>query len=888
MRTLWSRVIAALRRTKAERELDDEVTFHLDMQAREFEAAGMTPDQARLAARRAFGGVDQVKEAYRDRRGLPILDALQQDLRHALRGLRRTPGFTVAALLTLGLGIGATSAIFSVTRAVLLAPLPYEAPGRRVMIWSQWTGWDKTWVSEAELNDYRTRCRTLRRAAAWDSGQINITGAGEPVRVGIGHVTANLFATLGATPLLGRTFTEAEDAPGRNTVAVLGYGLWQRQYGGDPQIVGRTVHLDGKPHLVVGVMPKGFQLPTDYGEDAAQPTELWVPLAINPAEVERGSHGLYAAAELAPGATAASASAELAVLGAALTKEGLYPAADHFRAFAIGLEDEIFGKVRPAAMLLLGAVAFLLLIACANVASLMLARSETRNRDVAVRAALGAGRGRLIRHVLAESLLLGVGGAMLGLGVAVACARALTAAGPVAIPRVGSVTVDGAVLLFTATLAVITTGVFGLLPAVRTIHVAPIESLRESGTRTTASPGRRRVRGALVVAEMTLAVVLVIGAGLMLRSLHALRQIDLGFEQRNVLTARVWLPAASYPDAPSTVAFYRDFVERVRALPGVSAAGLVRSLPLAATIGDWGLDIEGRPMSGPSEPKGDWQVATDGAFEALGERLRRGRFFASSDTSDGLQVAIVNETMARTYWPGLDPIGRRIRMGRGATTRPWVTVVGVVADERHNGITGAIKGKFYRPQSQFHLSTGNAVRGMTLVVRGTGDVTLLAGPLRALLREMDPSLPLASVRTMDEVVNASMATPRATGGVLLLFALLALTLAAIGIYGVLTYLVSERTREIGVRVAVGATASQIIRMVLGHGLGLALAGLGCGLVLAGVLSRFMVGLLHDVRPLDPLTFVLVPLLLFVVAAAAGYLPARRATRVDPVVALRSQ
>ena len=425
MRTLWTRLLAALRPSQAERDLNDEVGFHLDMQAREFEAKGMSAVDARHAARRAFGGVDQVKEAYRDRRGFPIVDALQQDFRHALRGLRRSPGFAAAALVTLGLGTGATTAMFGVVRAVLLAPLPYAESDRRVMIWSQWKGFDKTWVSEAELMDYRTRCRTLKQAAAWDSGQVNITKAAEPARVGIGRVTANLFGTLGAVPLVGRTFSTEEDTPGRNTVAVLSHGLWQRQYGGASDVVGRTIHLDGVPHTIVGVMPRGFQLPTDYGEDAAQPTELWVPLAINPAEIERGNHGLYAAAELAPGATVSSANTELRALAAALTQEGLYPAEIRFRALAVGLEDEIVGRVRPALILLAGAVGFLLLIACANVASLMLARFETRQRDVAVRAALGAGRTRLLRGVLAESLMLGVGGAALGLVVAAAVARVL-------------------------------------------------------------------------------------------------------------------------------------------------------------------------------------------------------------------------------------------------------------------------------------------------------------------------------------------------------------------------------------------------------------------------------------------------------------------------------
>lgn len=813
---------------------------------------------------------------------------LLADICAAARSLRRTPAFTLAAVLTLALGVGATAGIFSVAHAVVFKPLPYADPARRVMIWSQWKGWDKTWVSEAELFDYRSKCRTLAAVAAWDSGQINVTGSGEPVRVGIGHVTANTFRTLGVNPALGRGFSEQEDQPGRNSVVVLSRGLWERLYGGDARVIGRSISLDGIPHTVVGVMPRDFHLPTDFTEDAAQPTELWVPLAINPSEIERGSHGLYAAALLVPNATATQATAELRSLGAALTKEGLYPADMQFRAFAIPLEEEILGRVRPAFLLLLGAVGFLLLIACANVASLMLARAESRHRDVAVRAALGASRGRLVRYVLTESLVLATAGASVGLGLAWAASRAAAAAGPINVPRVGAVSLDASVLAFTALLALATTVAFGIAPVLGALRVAPAESLGHQGTRTTAGGPGRRVRSLLVVAEMTLAVVMVIGAGLMVRSLQALHRIDLGFNPENVLTARLWLPASSYPTPEKVVAFYEAFLARVRALPGVKSAGLVRSLPLGGTIGDWGLDIEGQATTAHNRPKGDWQVATDGAFEALGERLVRGRFLDARDATDALQVAVINETMARTYWPQQDPIGHRIRLGRGRTDRPWVTVVGVVGDERHNGITAVVKEKFYRPLSQFHVSTGNAVRGMTLVLRTGGDPLSLGPAIREALREQDPTLPLAGVRPMTEVVEASTATPRVTGILLGCFAMLALALAAVGIYGVLSYLVTLRTREIGIRMAVGANRGQVMWLVLSQGLGLAAAGIALGVAGAAALTRFMVSLLHDVRPLDAVTFALVPVLLIAVGAAAAYMPARRATRVDPIVALRTE
>ncbi|HSK10914.1 MAG TPA: ABC transporter permease, partial [Vicinamibacterales bacterium] len=567
MRGLWRRLAATFFPGRADRELDEELRFHLQMQAEDHERAGLSRADALLAARRDFGGVEQVKQDYRERRGIVLLDTLALDLRHALRGLARSPSFTIAAVLTLTLGVGATASIFSVARAVVFEPLPYGDVERRVMIWSQWRGWDKTWVSEAELFDYRTRCRSFEQVAAWSSEQVNLAGPGDPVRVGIGRVTANTFSTLGVRPVLGRSFTAAEDVPGRDRVVVLSHGLWRGQFGGEAEVLGRTLHLDGVAHTVVGVMPAGFQLPTDYGEDASEPTALWAPLAIDVEEIERGSHGLYAAALLAPGATPASATAELRALAANLTSEGLYPADMGFRAFAVSLEEEVLGEVRPAVFLLLGAVAFLLLIACANVASLLLARAETRQRDVALRAALGSSRGRIVRLVLLEALVLAGSGAALGLLLASAAGRGLAALGPVAIPRAGAVGVDLSVFGFTAAVALGTTVLFGLLPAIRAVRVPPVNALREAGARTGAGQSGRRLRSLLVVGEIALALVLVIGAGLMIRSLRSLQEVDLGFEPAGVLTARVWLPEAAYETPEKVVAFYQALIDRVRALP---------------------------------------------------------------------------------------------------------------------------------------------------------------------------------------------------------------------------------------------------------------------------------------------------------------------------------
>ncbi len=820
------------------------------------------------------------------------LSGIRQDITVGLRGLLRSPGFAAAALVTLALGIGATSAIFTVVRSALLAPLPYAEPDRRVMIWSRWISFDKTWLSELEILDYRRLSRTMTAVAGWTSAQQNLTGDGEPVRVGVGLVTANTFEVLGAAPLLGRVMSAAEDRPNAAPVAVLGYGLWQTRYGGDPAIVGRRVLLNEVPVEVVGVMPHGFRLPTDFTEEAAEPTELWRPLQIDEAEAERGSHGYFGAAVLAPGQTAATASAELQALTAEMTRQGLYPAAMRFSAFATGLDDEIRGGIRPALWLLMGAVACLLLIACANVANLLLVRGDARVREMAVRSAVGASTDRLVRQLLTESVVLAVAGAGLGLAVAAAGLRVLVALDPTSLPPLMPLRVDGTVVGFTLAIAVTTTLLFGLAPALRTLRLNLVESLREGSQQATAGAGRQRLRGAIVVAEVALAVVLVIGAGLMGRSLSALGRVPLGFDPEGVLTLRLALPQARYDTPEKVVDFYRQLVERVRTLPGVEAAGVVRALPLATTIGDWGLDIDGYEEAPGRNAKGDWQIVTDGAFEAMGARLVRGRWFTAADTASAQPVMVVNETMARTYWPNGEAIGGRVVVGGGGMNvidKPTPVVVGIVADERHNGVTAVVKEKFYVPHSQWHLVTnGNLIRNAFVVVRMAGDPMAAAAPVRALIREMDAALPVAAVRPMAEVVATALATPRLTGFLLGTFAAMASALAVVGLYGVLSYLVARRTHEIGIRMAMGAERSQVLGMIVRRGVTLAAIGVVVGLGAALALSRLVRGLLYDVTATDPVTFVAVPALLLAVAAAASLVPALRAVRVSPLVALRSE
>ena len=815
-----------------------------------------------------------------------IFETAIQDVRFGSRSLRRNPAFATVAILTLALGIGANAAIFSVVNAVLLRPLPWSEPDRAVMIWSKWTAFDKTWVATGEVVDYRRRAKTLSEVAAWGEGQVNLTGDGDPERVSSANVTANLFSTLGVGAMMGRTFSAAEDVRNGPNVVVLGHALWSRRYGADPGIVGRTIQINGNTYEVTGVMPPGFVLPTDYQNP--EPSQLWLPLQMDPASMDHGSHGLYAAARLTPGATVRQAADELHGIAVAMTAEGLYPRQMQFDTVVLSLTDEVVGNVRRAIWLLFGAVAFLLLIACANVANLLLARAEGRQREIAVRAALGASRLRVMRQLLTESLVLTSIATTVGLAFAFVGVRFVGWWNPANVPRVADVTVNLRVLLFTAGVAVVTSLAFSLAPAVRALRVDLTDSLKDGAQGASSGGGRQRYRHALVVIEMALAVVLLVGAGLMLRSLWALQRVQLGFDPSQVLTMRLSLPATSYQTPEQVVDFYTRLLDRVRPIAGVRTAGAVRALPLGSTIGDFGLRVEGFTPTPGTGAKGDWQIASSGYLEAMGERVIRGRGITPDDKTETMLVALVNEEMARRYWAGRDPIGGRFQVGGGAQNRPFITVVGIVADVRHNGITDAVKEKFYVPHTQWHKSVGNAIRSMTLVMKAQGDPKALANPVRQAIRELDPSLPVAAVRTMDEVVAATLSAPRFTGMLLGVFAALALALSAIGIYGVLSYVVSRRTREIGIRVAIGAGRGQVLRLVLGSGVGLALVGIVLGLAAAASLSRVMTTLLHDVQPGDPATYAAVAAALTIVAIVASLIPAWRATRVDPVKALKAE
>ncbi|MFN8060708.1 MAG: ABC transporter permease [Vicinamibacterales bacterium] len=809
-----------------------------------------------------------------------------RDIRQAVRALRAVPTFAASVVLTLALALAATIGVVAIIRGVLLRPLPYRDPSGLAMIWSRWAAFDKTWVSVAEVFDYRAQARSFDEIAVWDTTDATLTGAGPAERAVAGEVTANMFHVLGVEPVVGRTFTEDEDVPDRHDTVVLGYELWQRRYGGDRSIVGQAILVDGVARTVVGVLPAGFRLPLDYRD--GQPTSLFVPLGIaftNEPDA-RGSHSYFAIGRLARGASAVSAAADLHAVTTRLTADGLYPEAMRFDAFAVDVRDEIFGRARPALVALAIMAVLLFAIAVANVTGLQLTRAEALRRDVAVRMAMGAAGVTLWRHRFAESLLLTSCAGVLGiLGGLLAC-RYLPTFASAGVPRLGDVSIDAptvavaALVALTAALALAGVGV-------RLGDDGRLVDVLKTGAQGSAGVVRRRFRESMVVAQVTLACVLVVCAALALRSLWNLQRLDLGFSPDGVIVARLSLPATAYAAPPAIVQYYETLLERVRGLPGVTAAGIVRSLPLAAEIGDWGLRIEGYTPPPGQDAKGDWQVASDGYFEAMGERLVSGRVFDARDRADAPEVAIVNETMARTYWPGESPLGRRFRLGADAA-RPWVTVVGIVEDVRHNGLTGIVKEKFYRPHSQFANSTGFANANMTLVVRTSVPLVAMAAALRETVAAVDPDVPLARVQTMHDVLADASATPRLTGWLLGAFAAIALLMAAVGLYGILSYLVSRRMRELGIHLALGADRASLRWMVVRQGLGLGLVGTACGMAGAVAGARGMSGLLYGVPAFDPATFLVVPVLLLLVAVAASVIPARRATRVDPLTALRAE
>lgn len=812
------------------------------------------------------------------------METLLQDVKFAIRTLRRRPGFAAVTIATLALGIGANTALFSVVRSVLLKPLPYAEPDRVVVVWSSWVGWERTWVSEPEFLDYRRDVESFEEVGAYTIGAGNLTGDGNPERVGLAAVSAGVFRVLGVDPLMGRVLSEDDDLPGRADLAVISHALWQRRFGGDPDVVGRTIELDGQVRTILGVMPPDFRLPEEYR--AQVPTDVWVPIGIDAAAPGgRGAHYLFSVAHLRDGASLSTAQAEVDRLVAGWVEAGFVDPTADFRTVLVPADEEILGATRPTLWLLLGAVGLVLMIACANVANLLLGTSAARRREIAVRAAIGAGRRRIVRQLLSESLVLSAIGGLVGLLLAASTTSLIARVAPPGIPRIGEVGLDSGVLLFTLVLTVAAAAFFGMGPALLFSGGPLASGLTDGGRAGSAGPSRHFLRRALVVGEVALSLVLVIAAGLMLRTMAELYRIDLGFSTDGVLTMQASLPVADYPTPADVTSFLVELEERVEAVPGVRHAGATRLLPLTGTIGDWGIQLEGaeNPEDGY---QADWQVVTPGYLEAMSIRILRGRGLTDADRIDTTPVAVISERMARELWEGQDPIGRRYRIG--GEEGPFFTVVGIAASVKHNRVTEDPRIEMYMPHQQFELVNGNPPRTMTLVVAAEGDPLALVAPIREQFRQLDPNLPPAQIRTLEQVADRALAQPRIAMVLLGAFALLALVLAAIGIYGVISQAVVERRRELAIRLALGAEAGSLLRMVLWDGLRLSVVGIAGGLLAAVALTRLMSALVYGVGTLDAATFIAVPVLLTLVAVLASGIPGWRASRLDPVEALNAE
>jgi putative ABC transport system permease protein len=811
------------------------------------------------------------------------MDRLLADLSHSLRRLARAPGFATVALLTLALGIGANTAIFSILESVVLRPLPYGDPARVVMIWSAADKGERTWLSASEVKSYARESGAFEQLAAYLGSAATLTGDGEPERVVAAYATTNLFQTLRVRPAYGRPFFPADGAV-QPTVVMIGHGLWQRRYGGDPRVVGRSILVGDRARTVVGVLPASFRVPLDFDEE--RPVELWIPTTLdNPDYAGWGNRSFIAIGRLRSGVNPQQALTGMRTLEERWWKEGLVGGRIEPR-HAVPVQELVLGDVRYALFVLLGAVGVILLIACANVANLMLARSDARHREIAIRTALGASRGRLMRQLLTESVLLSLIGGALGAALGYAGTTVLVALDPPGVPRVSEIGLDVGVLGFTLVLAVATGVLFGLAPALELSRPQLSRALKEGGRTGTVGRGQQRFRDSLAVAQVAFSVMLLIGALLLVRSFAELQRVDLGFDTHGALTFRIGVPQGRYAQSRDVIAFFRTLQERVGQLPDVRAVGATRLLPLTGTIGDWSITVEGRARAPGENPNGDWQVVTPGYFESMRMTPARGRFITGDDHENAPLVAVINETMAARYWPGADPVGKRFHLGD--RDQPWITVVGVARQVRHNAVVEQPRAEMYIPHAQFEAARGQTMRSMTLVVRVAGDPRALVGHIRRTVRALDPNLPMADVRTLKQVADDSLARPRFTTTLLGVFAALALTLATIGIYGVVSLLVTRRRQEIGIRMALGARRASILQMVLKRGMVLAAIGLVIGLTGALWLTGALTSLLYGVTRFDPLTFAVAPALLAAVALLACAVPAVRAAGVNPVVALREE
>lgn len=877
LKKLSARLRAVWNSEAVHQDIDEELQIHVRMRAQENIRRGMSPEEARRAAEQRFGNRGRIKDMGWDVRGGGWFETTWQDVRYGLRMLRKHPLFSLMAVLTLALGIGANAAIFSIVNGVLLRPLPYPEPDQLDTVFQQNSPTNRFGISVADFLGMEKEYARIGSVAAVSQRAVTFTGGEHPEQIRATFTTASYFKTLGVNPARGRAFLTGEDRPEKEPVVVISHGFWQRHLAGNPEIVGRRLTLDGVGYTVIGIMPQGFVAPSRTSPD------LWPILQLKTPE-RRGPFMLGVIARRNTGVSEQQGREELQRIARGVYTEWDHTFSDANATYAsMPLKQAIVGDIGTTLLVLLGAVGCVLLLASVNVANLLLARASTRQQEIAIRAALGAGRLRLVRQLFTESLLLAILGGAAGLLLAVWGVDMLLALSPDTIPRMNQVKMDAFVLGFAALGTVLSCLVFGLVPALYNVNPDLGEPLKGGGRGSAEVPGRRRLRDLLVVAEFALALPLLVGAGLMINSFMKLQQVKPGFDPDHLLTVQLPLPAQKYPEEEQAANFHKEMLRKVQALPGIKSATITTDLPLeGGHTNDFELEIRPTPP-GQSAEVAEYTAVSPEYFRTLGIPLLKGRSFSEQDSEEAPPVMVISETTARRYFPGEDPIGMRLKTG-GCTECDWTTIVGVVGDVKTSGIDAEIDPAMYAPITQ----DPSNIRAMTLVLRTEVDPASFVPAVRREVNSIDPDLALADIRTMEQLMSGSLGRSRYRGVLLGIFAIVALTLAAVGIYGVIAYAVSQRTREIGIRIALGAQKRDIFRMVVGRGLILSLIGVIIGVAASLMLTRYLASLLYGVSSTDPTTIASVVLLLITVALLACSIPAQRATRVDPMNALRHE
>ncbi len=878
------RMRALFRYRAVEEELDEELRFHFDHQVEKYMRSGMTEEEAKRRTRIAFGGHEQVKEDCREARGTAFIELTLQDIKYAIRQLLANPTFSMVMILTLALSIGANSAIFSVIDGVLIKKLPYRQPDRLVRIFLSSAEYPKFPLNPFDFLDFRARNHSFESMAAFTRGDVQLSGDGEPERLNGFGITSGYFRVLGLRTELGREFDFQAEIPGNGLQVILSDRLWRTRFGADPDIIGRKITMNMQPFTVIGVMPAGTEHPGNeyhavaYGESV----DVWWPFSFAGSSNDRGSHFIEGIGRLKDGVSAERARAEMNAIMAQLGREHSYDS--RWTVLVIPMYAEIVGSSRQLLLVLLGSVGIVLLIACANAANLLMVRASARQREIAVRLAMGAPRSRVMRQLFTESLVIALTGGALGLAFAYGGVQALVSLLPADFPRAHDIHVSGPVLAFTFSVSLLTGILFGLAPALQASRTDPKEGLQKSGRTSTAGRNQGRLRNALVIAEVSLASVLLIGAGLMLRTFLTLIHLNPGFQQDHLLTASLSLPHAQYKTRDQIAQFYDQLASRLNTLPGIVSAGAGSDLPWTGyDENNGGFIIEGHKPPPHQEFHARYHMATPGFFTAMGIPLLEGRFFTEADRKDSPWVLIINHAMAERYWPGEDPLGRRVSFqDEPKKDSDWMTVVGVVGNIKDQPNSQGTENAYW--WSEYQAPEPD----MSIAIRTQGDPRQVADGLRSAVHGLDPALAVADVKQMESVVDTSVSTPRFTLALVSLFAGLAILLAAIGAYGVIAYTVSQRTPEFGLRVALGAQRNHLLRMVLVQSATLAVPGIVLGLVLALSMGRVMQSLIYGVSPTDPMILSAVVLLVLTVALVASYVPARRASRSDPMTTLRAE